>query len=86
MAIVSIGEPIIAEHREWFATWHGGEYIEMWRSREDAETDARGEMVDAGSVDARNTAGDDPGATREEWEAYVLSELQAWVRTDAQYY
>ena len=86
MAIVNIGDPIIAEHQGWFATWHGGEYIEMWRSREDAETDARGEGVDGGGVDVLNTTGDDPGATREEWEAYVRDELAAWVRTDAQYY
>lgn len=86
MAIVKIGEPIVVTHSAtgWAATWHGGEYIEIYSTREEADADARGEK--ATGVAVLNTTGDNPGATREEWEAYVRDELAAWVRTDAQYY
>jgi hypothetical protein len=78
---MDIGEPIVATYRGWAATWHGGEYIDVFATEDAAQADARGEM--ATGVAVINTTGDTVGETREEWEAYVRDELMAWVRTDA---
>lgn len=78
---MNIGEPIVATYQGWFATWHGGEYIDVFHDEDEARADARGEK--ASSVAVINTTGDTFGETREDWEAYVRDELMGWVRTDA---
>lgn len=77
--------PIVVRFGDWWAAWHGGEYINIYRNEAGARRDERNENPDPDyAVDSRNTVGDefDP----EEPEQYVKDELSAWVRTDAQYY
>jgi hypothetical protein len=81
-----LDEPVVVEHDGWWATWHGGEYINIYPSEIGAQACVRNENPPDGhhAVAPINTTGDefDP----EDPEDYVRSELRAWVRTDAQYY
>jgi hypothetical protein len=87
MAITRLDKPIVVEHERsgYAATWHGGEYIDIFSDRELAENSANGECVEA--LACRNTTGDDPDTTHDgDYEEYVRDELTAWVRTSSRYY
>jgi len=67
---------VVGPIRDWWATWTGDEYINIFASDEDAHAYARGENVAA--KHALNTTGDDTGSTPDEREEYVRAELRRW--------
>ncbi|MFE9833978.1 hypothetical protein ACFYP4_02345 [Streptomyces sp. NPDC005551] len=81
-----LDEPIVVDKDGFWAVWHGGEYIDIFRSERGANQSARGENPDDGhhAVSMTNTTGDefDP----EEPEEYVRDELRAWIRSEGQYH
>ncbi|MCP9209577.1 hypothetical protein [Streptomyces cucumeris] len=81
-----LDEPVVVEVDGFWATWHGGEYIDVFRSEVGAKRAARNEHPGDGhyAVSEVNTTGDefDP----ENPEDYVRTELRAWIRSEGQYY
>lgn len=65
----------------WWATWRGGEYIEIFPDRATAKAEARGEQ--ATPVHVLNTTGDEIGPDRR---AYVLAQLTEWEKQDGRVY
>jgi hypothetical protein len=76
--------PIVVEKDGYWATWHGGEYIDVFTSEEGARLDAEGlNTGDANAVGLRNTTGDEVDAEdADALEQYVRDELRAWVREE----
>ncbi|MFJ1700455.1 hypothetical protein ACIOHC_36290 [Streptomyces sp. NPDC088252] len=81
-------KPVVVEVDGFWATWHGGEYIDVYRSETGAQADARGENPPDGhnAVAPINTTGDEFDPETEDPEDYVRTELRGWIRSEGQYY
>jgi hypothetical protein len=78
---LKLDEPIVVEAAGWWATWHGGEYIDVFAAEEGARLDAAGENTgDFPSVSVINTTGDE--VDEDDPEQYVKDELRAWARRE----
>ncbi|MFC9505458.1 hypothetical protein [Streptomyces sp. NPDC057002] len=73
---MKLGQPIVVhiERGDWYGVWHGGEYINLYADRQNADLDANGGNAQ-NCVHSLNTTGlevgDDP-------EAFVRGEVQEW--------